>query len=59
MDSIPELTKIGYSSELEHLNKWIIKNDFPKYFQILCHNCNAAKAYPRNKGKCPMENKPH
>ena len=59
MDSIPELTKIGYSSELEHLNKWIIDNNFPKGFQVLCHNCNAAKAYPRNKGKCPMENKPH
>jgi len=59
MDSIPELTKIGYSSELEHLNKWIIENNFPKGFQILCHNCNSVKAYPRNKGKCPMENKPH
>ena len=64
MDSIPELVKIGYSSEIEYhdLNKWIIKNKYLKdlqteYFQILCHNCNAAKAYPRNKGKCPLENK--
>ena len=57
MDSIPELVKIEYSSELEHLNKWIIKNKYLKdlqteYFQILCHNCNVAKG---DYGKCPHE----
>jgi hypothetical protein len=29
---------------------WIIKNNFPKGFQILCHNCNLAKAFY---GECP------
>jgi hypothetical protein len=26
---------------------WIIKNNYPDIFQILCHNCNSAKAYYR------------
>jgi hypothetical protein len=45
MDSIPELVKIGYSSELEDyfLYQWIIDNDFPDGLQILCHNCNQSK----------------
>lgn len=30
--------------------KWIIKNNFPKGFQVLCMNCNAAKSWY---GKCP------
>ena len=57
MTSIPELVKIGYSSKDEghNLIDWILENDFPKYFQILCHNCNTAKGYPRNNGKCPHE----
>lgn len=29
---------------------WLIRNDFPSGFQILCHNCNMAKAIL---GKCP------
>jgi hypothetical protein len=29
---------------------WLIKNNFPKGFQILCHNCNMAKGFY---GKCP------
>lgn len=29
---------------------WIIKNNYPKKFQVLCHNCNAAKGIS---GKCP------
>lgn len=29
---------------------WIIKNNFPPLFQILCHNCNNAKGFW---GKCP------
>lgn len=24
---------------------WIIKNNFPSGFQILCHNCNQAKGF--------------
>lgn len=30
---------------------WIIKNNFPDGFQVLCHNCNAGKY--RNGGVCP------
>jgi hypothetical protein len=58
MDSEPELVKLGYSSKLSagKLLKWIIKNKFPKGFQVLCHNCNQAKGYY---GKCLLENKPH
>ena len=29
---------------------WLIKNNFPKGFQILCHNCNMAKGFY---GFCP------
>lgn len=29
---------------------WLIKNKFPKGFQILCHNCNMAKGFW---GTCP------
>jgi hypothetical protein len=59
MDSMPELVAIGYSSTLENnkLKDWIIRNNFPDGFQILCHNCNFAKGYPRNNGKCPHERK--
>jgi len=54
MDSEPELVKLGYSSSLVKtaLLNWIIKNNFPKGFQILCHNCNMAKGFY---GKCPHE----
>jgi len=56
MDSEPELVKLGYSSKMisNVLLKWIIDNNFPKGFQILCHNCNLAKGYY---GKCPHERK--
>ena len=56
MDSEPNLTKLGYSSKLKGLplNVWIIKNDYPDGFQILCHNCNNAKGFY---GKCPHEMK--
>ena len=45
MDSVPELVKIGYSSKLKDyfLYEWIIDNNFPDGFQILCHNCNQSK----------------
>jgi len=38
MDSEPELLKLGYSSKLptQPLNVWIITNNFPEGFQILC-----------------------
>ena len=34
---------------------WIIKNNFPEGFQVLCHNCNMARSYPRNGGICPHQ----
>ena len=45
MDSEPELVALGYSSKLQskYLNKWLIDNNFPEGFQILCKNCNGAK----------------
>ena len=58
MDSEPELKKLKYMSKLSGtaLVIWIIKNNFTKGFQILCHNCNQTKGYY---GQCPLENKPH
>lgn len=29
---------------------WLIKNDFPEGYQVLCYNCNNAKAYYKT---CP------
>ena len=53
MDSEPELLKLGYSSSLVStpLLRWLIKNNFPKGFQILCHNCNYAKGMLKNNRK--------
>ena len=34
-----------------HLYKWIIKNNYPANFQLLCMNCNTGKH--RNGGTCP------
>lgn len=31
---------------------WILKNNFPDLFQILCHNCNQARGFY---GICPHE----
>jgi hypothetical protein len=35
-----------------HINKWLIKNNFPLGFQVLCFNCNSAKGIY---GMCPHE----
>jgi len=61
MDSEPELVKLGYSSTLTQrpLQRWIIDNNFPAGFQILCHNCNSAKGFLKNNNECPMKGKPH
>jgi hypothetical protein len=32
---------------------WIIENEFPSNFRILCHNCNQAMGYY---GRCPHQN---
>ena len=57
MDSEPELVKLGYSSKFKTSNSlllWLTKNNFPKGFQILCHNCNFAKGHSKD-NKCPHE----
>lgn len=33
------------------LYRWLIRNNFPEGFQVLCYNCNVGRW--RNKGKCP------
>ena len=38
-----------------HLAKWLVDNDFPEDFQILCFNCNCGRQ--RNGGVCPHHNK--
>jgi len=54
MDSEPELKKLGYSSKIRAgtLTKWIIDNNYPDGFQILCNNCNQAKFQSKN-NTCP------
>lgn len=32
---------------------WLVKNNFPNGFRLLCHNCNFARS--RNGGVCPHE----
>lgn len=44
--------KIGNSSI--SLYRWLIKNNFPEGFQVLCMNCNCAKAWY---GICPHKTK--
>ena len=54
MESNIELVKKGYSSKMgsQKLFHWIINNDFPDGFQVLCKNCNGAKSLL---GKCPHQ----
>jgi len=58
MNFEPNLVKLGYSSKLtpRALPLWIINNNFPNGFQILCSNCNFAKGMIKNNNKCPHEN---
>jgi len=35
-----------------HLYRWLIKNNYPKGYQVLCFNCNCGKGIF---GKCPHE----
>jgi len=37
----------------DHMYRWLIKNNFPSGFQVLCHNCNQAKG---SYGVCPHGN---
>jgi hypothetical protein len=57
MDSEPKLIKLGYSSKLRGkvLIHWIMENNYPNGFQILCHNCNVAKGLIGNNNTCTHE----
>ncbi len=44
--------KLGFGGQV--LYRWLVKYNFPKGFQVLCHNCNLAKGFY---GKCPHKNK--
>jgi hypothetical protein len=38
-----------------HLYGWLIRNDFPAGYQVLCMNCNHGKS--RNGGICPHQSR--
>ena len=66
MNSIDELVELGYSSKLRKVKflNWLIDTNYlsdlqTEYFQILCHNCNKAKANPINNNECPMKGRLH
>jgi hypothetical protein len=42
------------SNSVYDLYRYLIKNNFPPGFQILCHNCNLAKGFY---GYCPHKSK--
>ena len=50
----PNEIKAGYNAKRKahQLIQWLITNNFPKKFQILCWNCNFAKGIL---GKCPHQ----
>lgn len=45
---------IGENSKGGNIYVWLIKNNFPEGFQILCHNCNMAKGFYKI---CPHKEK--
>ena len=53
----PKEIAMGYNAKRKGhpLNQWLITNNFPKGFQILCWNCNFAKGSPAVSFKCPHE----
>ena len=55
MDSDKNIVSLGYNSKMSSysLYKWILNNNFPDGFQILCTNCNCAKGVF---GICPHIN---
>jgi len=66
MDNIKEITDIGYSSvklyDFSSVARWLKKHDYlsdlsKDYFQVLCKNCNCAKAMPKNNMICPHKHK--
>lgn len=43
-----------YPEARKDLYKWLINNNFPSGFQVLCFNCNCGKS--QNGGICPHKN---
>lgn len=43
--------KKGFYTNGSQFYRWIVKNNFPKDYQLLCYNCNLGRA--RNGGICP------
>jgi len=37
------------------LCRFLKRNKYPEGYQVLCTNCNTAKAYPKNNNKCPHQ----
>lgn len=37
------------------LYRWLVRNDFPEHFRVLCYNCNLGRAKSKTK-TCPHEN---
>lgn len=59
--SIDHINDDGYKHRKE-INQssivfWIVKNNFPKGFQVLCHNCNWLKELESRKNKFDTRNK--
>ena len=54
MEKDPKMIEMGFKAKRtgHPLNQWLITNNFPKGFQILCWNCNFAKGVL---GKCPHQ----
>lgn len=42
--------EVGTKKDGGTIYQWIIRNNFPPMFQVLCHNCNLAKGFY---GNCP------
>lgn len=47
------LTRSGEIAGSSNFYAWVVRNNFPKGFQVLCHNCNFAKSH----GGCPHKRK--
>lgn len=41
-----------YGLQGNNFYRWVIKKNFPKDLQVLCHNCNMAKSFY---GQCPHQ----
>jgi hypothetical protein len=47
------MLKSGKVAGAANYYAWLVRNNFPKGFQVLCHNCNYAKSH----GGCPHQKK--